>query len=132
MNWSVLVTKGQCLVNPYLRKKNCQIESIVCSAPVSVVIFKLITLNCKTLHGLFIRNWKYFEVQKSEIFLLLAGVHGGYSRHSKKPADSLYVMANHGQLLEYSLEPVPDPSKLFLSKRYGNWLILIIFSYSYS
>jgi len=26
----------------------------------------------------------------------------------KKPTDSLFVMANHGQLLEYSLEPVPD------------------------
>lgn len=42
--------------------------------------------------------------------VMQAGVHGGYSRHSKKPADSLYVMANHGQLLEYSLEPVPDPT----------------------
>ena len=40
-----------------------------------------------------------------------AGGHSGFSRQTKKVADSLFVMANHGQLLEYSLDPVPDPSK---------------------
>ena len=31
-----------------------------------------------------------------------------YFRNIRKAADSLFVMANHGQLLEYSLEPVHD------------------------
>ena len=39
-----------------------------------------------------------------------SGVHSGYSRQAKKPTDSLYVMANHGQLLEYTLDPQPDPT----------------------
>ena len=43
--------------------------------------------------------------------LNIAGAISGYSRPAKKAPDSLYVMANHGQLLEYSLDPVPDPSK---------------------
>ena len=43
---------------------------------------------------------------------MLQGAISGYSRPAKKAPDSLYVMANHGQLLEYSLDPVPDPSKL--------------------
>jgi len=39
----------------------------------------------------------------------MTGVHGAlYPRQTRKSADSLYVMANHGQLLEYSLDPVPD------------------------
>ena len=44
--------------------------------------------------------------------LNIAGAISGFSRPAKKAPDSLYVMANHGQLLEYSLDPVPDPSKL--------------------
>lgn len=40
---------------------------------------------------------------------VMTGVHGAlYSRPIKNPTDSLYVMANHGQLLEYSLDPIPD------------------------
>merc|ERR550519_2719533 len=35
--------------------------------------------------------------------------HASYPRRPKA-ADSLFVMANHGQLLEYSLDPVPDPT----------------------
>jgi len=41
---------------------------------------------------------------------VLQGVHAGYPRNNRKATDSLYVMANHGQLLEYSLDPVPDPT----------------------
>jgi hypothetical protein len=40
---------------------------------------------------------------------VMTGVHGAlYPRPSKKSTDALYVMANHGQLLEYSLDPIPD------------------------
>ena len=42
---------------------------------------------------------------------VLQGVHAGFPRRPKA-SDSLFVMANHGQLLEYSLDPVPDQSKL--------------------
>ena len=45
------------------------------------------------------------------MIILAAGGHSGFSRQTRKVADSLFVMANHGQLLEYSLDPVPDPSK---------------------
>jgi len=38
---------------------------------------------------------------------VLQGVHAGFPRRPKA-SDSLFVMANHGQLLEYSLDPVPD------------------------
>merc|ERR1719232_2157633 len=41
---------------------------------------------------------------------VLQGVHAGYPRNNRKATDSLFVMANHGQLLEYSLDPVPDPT----------------------
>jgi len=41
---------------------------------------------------------------------MLQGVISGYTRPAKKAPDSLYVMANHGQLLEYSLDPVPEPT----------------------
>jgi len=41
---------------------------------------------------------------------VLQGVHAGYPRNNRKVTDSLFVMANHGQLLEYSLDPVPDPT----------------------
>ena len=42
---------------------------------------------------------------------VIQGVHSGYSRQTKRQAtDSLYVMANHGQLLEYTLDPQPDPT----------------------
>ena len=43
--------------------------------------------------------------------LEIPGGISGFSRPARKAPDSLYVMANHGQLLEYSLDPVPDPSK---------------------
>ena len=43
-----------------------------------------------------------------------AGGHGGMGRAGRRATDSLFVMANHGQLLEYSLDPVPDPSKSLL------------------
>ena len=42
--------------------------------------------------------------------LEIPGGISGFSRPARKAPDSLYVMANHGQLLEYSLDPVPDPS----------------------
>ena len=45
------------------------------------------------------------------IIVVLQGVHAGFPRRPKA-SDSLFVMANHGQLLEYSLDPVPDQSKL--------------------
>merc|ERR1712108_115249 len=38
---------------------------------------------------------------------VLQGVHANFPRRPKA-SDSLFVMANHGQLLEYSLDPVPD------------------------
>ena len=44
---------------------------------------------------------------------VLQGVHAGFPRRPKA-SDSLFVMANHGQLLEYSLDPVPDQSKLMI------------------
>ena len=42
-------------------------------------------------------------------------MHAGYPRNNRRATDSLFVMANHGQLLEYSLDPVPDPSKCYAS-----------------
>ena len=42
---------------------------------------------------------------------VLQGVHANFPRRPKA-SDSLFVMANHGQLLEYSLDPVPDQSKI--------------------
>ena len=43
------------------------------------------------------------------------GVGGMYGRlhgqHGRRPHDSLFVMANHGVLLEYTLDAVPDSSK---------------------
>ena len=41
---------------------------------------------------------------------VLQGVHANFPRRPKA-SDSLFVMANHGQLLEYSLDPVPDQSE---------------------
>ena len=42
------------------------------------------------------------------------GVGGMYGRlhgqHGRRPHDSLFVMANHGVLLEYTLDAVPDSS----------------------
>jgi len=39
---------------------------------------------------------------------MMQSVHSAFSKPVKRPVDSLFVMANHGQLLEYSLDPVPD------------------------
>ena len=52
---------------------------------------------------------------------VMTGVHGAlYPRQTRKSADSLFVMANHGQLLEYSLDPVPDQSKLTEREKLNN------------
>ena len=34
-----------------------------------------------------------------------------HGQHQRRPHDSLFVMANHGVLLEYTLDAVPDSSK---------------------
>ena len=34
-----------------------------------------------------------------------------FNRQPRRMSDALYVMANHGVLLEYALDPVPDSSK---------------------
>jgi hypothetical protein len=52
----------------------------------------------------------------SRAWLTSGGQHNVYGRlsahHAKKAHhDALYVMANHGVLLEYTLEPVADSSK---------------------
>ena len=52
-----------------------------------------------------------YRNSRNILILLTSGVHSGYSRQTRRVSDSLYVMANHGQLLEYSLDPGPDPSK---------------------
>ena len=36
-----------------------------------------------------------------------------YNRQPRRMSDALYVMANHGVLLEYALDPIPDSSKFF-------------------
>ena len=38
-----------------------------------------------------------------------------FNRQPRRMSDCLYVMANHGVLLEYALDPIPDSSK---PKRY--------------
>ena len=64
------------------------------------------------------------------MFLQILQIAGGisYSRPAKKAPDSLYVMANHGQLLEYSLDPVPDPSN-YLAAHLGKYLIFLLQRY---
>ena len=34
-----------------------------------------------------------------------------FNRQPRRMSDALYVMANHGVLLEYALDPIPDSSK---------------------
>ena len=34
-----------------------------------------------------------------------------FGRHQRRMADALFVVANHGVLLEYTLDPIPDSSK---------------------
>ena len=34
-----------------------------------------------------------------------------FNRQPRRMSDCLYVMANHGVLLEYALDPIPDSSK---------------------
>jgi hypothetical protein len=34
-----------------------------------------------------------------------------FNRQPRRMSDALYVMANHGVLLEYALDPIPDTSK---------------------
>ena len=34
-----------------------------------------------------------------------------HGQHQRRPHDSLFVMANHGVLLEYTLDAVPDSSE---------------------
>ena len=40
-----------------------------------------------------------------------------HGQHQRRPHDSLFVMANHGVLLEYTLDAVPDSSEGILYTR---------------
>ena len=40
------------------------------------------------------------------------GMFGCNPRYQRRMTDALFVVANHGVLLEYTLDPVPDTSKL--------------------
>ena len=43
-----------------------------------------------------------------------------FNRQPRRMSDCLYVMANHGVLLEYALDPIPDSSKFKPIKKFVN------------